>query len=74
MRQSSNGGKLTRPQPRVKSWVWCPRNSLTFNPAKRASPSSKTEFMTWQWRALPKSFSAKSDRMAQPAGIIFEPE
>jgi len=22
--QSSHGGKLTRPQPRVKSWVWCP--------------------------------------------------
>src|SRR5271165_3204966 len=26
-RQSSHGGKLTRPEPRVKSWVWCPRNS-----------------------------------------------
>ena len=25
--QSSHGGKLTRPQPRVKSYVWCPRNS-----------------------------------------------
>ena len=31
--QSSHGGKLTRPQPHGKSWVWCPRNS------KRASPS-----------------------------------
>src|SRR5271165_1173411 len=25
--KSSHGGKLTRPQPRDKSWVWCPRNS-----------------------------------------------
>src|SRR5271157_5978122 len=25
--QSSHGGKLTRPELHVKSWVWCPRNS-----------------------------------------------
>ena len=25
--QSSHGEKLTRPQPRVKSQVWCPQNS-----------------------------------------------
>ena len=25
---SSHGGKLTRPQPPVKSQAWCPRNSL----------------------------------------------
>jgi len=29
--------------------------------------------MTWLWRALPKSFKASSDRMAHPAGIIFDP-
>ena len=29
--------------------------------------------MTWLWRALPKSFRASSDRMAQAAGTIFEP-
>ena len=46
---------------------------MTLRPAKMASPSSKTKLMTWLWRALPKSFSANSDRMAQPAGIIFEP-
>ncbi len=32
---------------------------MTLRPAKRASLSSKTELMTWLWRALPKSFSAK---------------
>ena len=26
--RSSHGGKLNRPQPSVKSYVWCPRNSL----------------------------------------------
>src|SRR5271157_1932466 len=41
------------------------RLGMTLRPAKRASPSSKTELMTWLWRALPKSFSAKSDRTAQ---------
>ena len=29
--------------------------------------------MTWLWRALPKSFSASSDRTAHAAGTIFEP-
>ena len=29
--------------------------------------------MTWPWRAVPKSFKAKSDRMAQPGGIISDP-
>ena len=38
---------------------------MTFKPAKRASPSSSTELMTWLWRALPKSFRASSDRTAQ---------
>ncbi len=28
MRQSSHGGKLIRPEPRAKSSVWCPRNSM----------------------------------------------
>ena len=46
---------------------------MTFKPAKRASPWSKTTLMTWPWRAVPKSFKAKSDRMAQPAGIISDP-
>ena len=31
--QSSHGGELTRPQPRVKSWVWCPRNSKSLTVA-----------------------------------------
>ena len=29
--------------------------------------------MTWRWRALPKSFRASNDRMAQPAGTMFDP-
>ena len=49
------------------------RFGTTFNPAKRASPSSSTELMTWLWRALPKSFIAKSDRTAHAAGTIFDP-
>ena len=49
------------------------RLGMTFSPANRASPSSRTWLMTWLWRALPKSFSASSERIAQPAGIIFEP-
>src|SRR5271166_2636702 len=49
------------------------RLGMTLRPAKRVRPSSNTELMTWLWRALPKSFRAKSDRTAQPAGIIFEP-
>ena len=42
-------------------------------PGEEGQPWSQTELMTWLWRALPKSFSANSDRMAKPAGIIFEP-
>jgi len=49
------------------------RFGTTFNPANRASPSSSTELMTWLWRALPKSFSASSERNAHAAGTIFEP-
>ena len=29
--------------------------------------------MTWRWRAVPKSFKASSDRMAQAAGTISDP-
>ena len=46
---------------------------MTFSPANRASPSSRTWLMTWLWRAVPKSFRASKERMAQPAGIISEP-
>src|SRR5262249_2053042 len=46
---------------------------MTFNPAKRASPGSKTSLMTWPCRAVPKSFKAKSDRRAQPGGVISAP-
>ena len=49
------------------------RLGMTFSPAKRASPSSSTALMTWPWRAVPKSFRASSERIAQPAGIICEP-
>ena len=49
------------------------RFGTTFNPAKRASPSSSTALMTWLCRALPKSFSADSDRTAHAAGTIVEP-
>src|SRR5271157_6311216 len=49
------------------------RFGTTFNPANRASPSSRTELMTWLWRALPKSFRASKDRTAHAAGIIFDP-
>ena len=46
---------------------------MTLSPANKASPSSKTEIITWLWRALPKSFRASSDRIAWPAGIISDP-
>jgi len=49
------------------------RLGITFKPANKASPSSKTELMTWLCRALPKSFNASNDRTAHPAGIIFDP-
>src|SRR6516164_7051209 len=29
--------------------------------------------MTWRWRAVPKSFRARSERRAQPAGIMSDP-
>ena len=37
--QSSHGGKLTRPQPPVKSYAWCPRNSLVSLELPRPPPS-----------------------------------
>src|SRR5271157_996413 len=46
---------------------------MTFKPAQRASPLSKTTLMTCPWRAVPNSFKARSDRMAEPGGIIAEP-
>src|SRR5437588_394379 len=49
------------------------RFGITFKPAKRARPSSRTELMTWLCRALPKSFKANSDRQAHAAGTIFDP-
>ena len=49
------------------------RLGITFSPAKRASPSSKTWLMMWLWRALPNSLSPSSERMACPGGIIFVP-
>ena len=41
---------------------------MTFNPAKRASPWSNTRLMTWEWRAVPKSFKASRDRMHSQGG------
>ena len=49
------------------------RFGMTLSPAKRASPSSSTELMTWLWRAFPKSFSTSNDRIAHPTGINFDP-
>src|SRR5208282_3369972 len=49
------------------------RFGITFRPAKRASPSSRTELTTRLWRASPKSFKPNNDRMAHAAGTIFDP-
>src|SRR5271157_3101567 len=57
-------------KPKTKS---DPETRLTFKPAKRASPLSRTTFMTCPWRAVPNSFKARSDRMAEPGGIISDP-
>ena len=46
---------------------------MTLSPANRARPSSKTELITWLCLAFPNSLSANRERMAQPAGIIFDP-
>ncbi|MHC4984514.1 MAG: hypothetical protein ACYTF6_15285 [Planctomycetota bacterium] len=46
---------------------------ITFNPANRPSPGSNTWLMMWLWRALPNSFKANKERMAWPAGIIWDP-
>ena len=37
---------------------------MTFRPANSASPWSKTELMTWLWRALPNNFIANKERRA----------
>src|SRR5208337_3056510 len=40
---------------------------------EEGNPSSRTPLMTWRWRAVPNSFKARSDRRAQPGGIISDP-
>ena len=42
-------------------------------PANRAIPSSQTRSMTWLFRSLPTSLSARRVRMACSAGIGIEP-
>ena len=48
------------------------RLGMTFKPANRANPSSSTTLMTCPCGAVP-NLKARSDRMAEPGGIISEP-
>ena len=74
-RRRTSGDQL-RVADRVDPALYSVKNDrlgMTFSPAKRASPSSRTPLMTWRWRAVPNSFKAKSDRRVQPGGIISDP-